>query len=61
MTLPQMTTMASEIAENPDMLARQFAGAETNLEAGRQLRRDGIRGLVTCARGTSDHAATFFK
>jgi len=59
---PQNTTvMASEIAEIPEMLARQLENLARYTEAGRQLQRDGTRGLVLCARGTSDHAATFFK
>ncbi len=30
-------------------------------DAGASLRERGYHGMVTCARGTSDHAATFFK
>ncbi len=55
------TFMESEISEIPDMLARQLDTVETYWNAGRRLQEDGIRGIVTCARGTSDHAATFFK
>lgn len=46
---------------DPGYAARQIAGSEAYLEVGRQLRKDNIRGIVTCACGTSDHAATFFK
>lgn len=55
------TMMAAEIAEIPAMIERQLQSLETYLEAGRMLKRDGTCGIVTCARGTSDHAATFFK
>ena len=55
------TMMAAEIAEIPAMIELQLQSLETYLEAGRMLEKDGTRGIVTCARGTSDHAATFFK
>ncbi|MCY4261563.1 MAG: SIS domain-containing protein [Rhodobacteraceae bacterium] len=53
--------MASEIAEIPEMLARQVDQIEIYYDVGRQLKKDGTCGFITCARGTSDHAATFFK
>ena len=59
--MSRTTLMAAEIAEIPDVIARQIDALDTYLEAGRHLRQDGTRGLVTCGRGTSNHAATFFK
>lgn len=55
------TLMAAEISEIPYVIARQLDALDAYLDAGRHLRQDGTRGLVTCGRGTSDHAATFFK
>ncbi len=56
------TKMAAEIAEIPDVLRRQvIEGLPVYRETGRRLRGAGLRGFVTCARGTSDQAATFFK
>ena len=55
------TMMAAEIAEIPAMIERQLETIETYLDLGRMLKQDGTHGIVTCARGTSDHAATFFK
>ena len=56
------TKMAAEIAEIPEVLGRQVReGMPVYRETGRRLRAAGLRGFVTCARGTSDHAATFFK
>ncbi len=55
------TIMAAEIAEIPEMIERQLRSIETYLEAGHMLELDGTHGIVTCARGTSDHAATFCK
>ena len=55
------TLMAREINEIPDVLNRQINdGLEQYLEAGRQAAAANPRGFITCARGTSDHAATFF-
>lgn len=56
------TQMAREILEIPDVLRRQIAdGLDLYLKTGRQVGATNPRGFVTCARGTSDHAATFFK
>jgi glutamine---fructose-6-phosphate transaminase (isomerizing) len=56
------TVMGREINEIPEVLARQVAaGLDLYLEAGREAAAAHPRGFVTCARGTSDHAATFFK
>ena len=53
--------MAKEIFEIPEMISRQLESIDVYLEAGRQLKRDKTRGIITCARGTSDHAAMYFK
>ncbi|MCY4303162.1 MAG: SIS domain-containing protein [Aestuariivita sp.] len=53
--------MAAEVDEIPMMISRQLAVLDAYRETGRMLKRDGVRGIITCARGTSDHAATFFK
>ncbi|MCY4152165.1 MAG: SIS domain-containing protein [Aestuariivita sp.] len=55
------TMMAAEITEIPAMIERQLRSRDTYLETGRMLKVDGTRGIITCARGTSDNAATFFK
>ncbi|WP_380057412.1 SIS domain-containing protein [Falsihalocynthiibacter sp. SS001] len=61
MTVHQ-THMAREIAEIPAMFERQLSeGLEQYFEVGANLRASNLNGFVTCARGTSDHAATFFK
>ena len=54
--------MLREIAEIPQVIARQMAhhGADY-AETGARLRRNPPRFFATCARGTSDHAALFFK
>ena len=54
--------MAGEIAEIPEMLQHQVdRGLEGYLRLGRELSAARPRGFVTCARGTSEHAANFFK
>jgi len=54
--------MAREIAEIPEVVARQLdEGAALYREAGRRLARLDPPVLVTCARGTSDNAATYLK
>ena len=56
------TAMAREIAEIPEVAARQLAeGLDRYREVGERLRRLAPRFLVTCARGSSDHAATYLK
>lgn len=56
------TQMAREIAEIPAVVARQIAeGMPIYREEGERLRALQPRFFVTCARGTSDHAATYFK
>ena len=54
--------IASEFREVPDVLerqARRTAAALTELVA--RLKRSPPQVVVTCARGSSDHAATFAK
>jgi len=54
--------MAAEIADIPQVLERQVSGGlPLYLDTGAWLRSMDLRGFVTCARGTSDQAATFFK
>jgi glutamine---fructose-6-phosphate transaminase (isomerizing) len=57
-----MTTTAQEIASIPDIVARQI---ETRLseyrEVGALLRAADPVALITCARGSSDHAALYLK
>ena len=56
------TIMAREVTEIPEVLRRQVQhGLGTYLMAGQHAAQTNPRGFVTCARGTSDHAATFFK
>ncbi|AML52065.1 SIS domain-containing protein [Falsihalocynthiibacter arcticus] len=62
MNKPIETIMAGEIREIPDVIARQInEGLAGYMEAGRKAAASNPVGFVTCARGTSDHAATFFK
>ncbi len=59
---PACTRMFREASEAPAAVARQLEGnrgAVTSL--GRELRAAAPRAIVTCARGSSDHAATFAK
>ncbi len=57
-----MTKMADEIASIPDVVAEQIdAGMATYAEVGRQLAVLDPACVVTCARGSSDHAALYFK
>jgi glutamine---fructose-6-phosphate transaminase (isomerizing) len=54
--------MARETAEAPAALARQLVAAAGPLrELGERLRRKTPPVLVTCARGSSDHAANYLK
>jgi hypothetical protein len=54
--------MAREIAEIPAVVARQIAeGLPLYRAEGERLRVLEPRFFVTCARGTSDHAAPYFK
>jgi glucosamine--fructose-6-phosphate aminotransferase (isomerizing) len=54
--------MADEIAEAPDAVARQAAGlARSIAELVASLERRPPQVVVTCARGSSAHAATYAK
>lgn len=56
------TRMAAEAAEAPAVVARLLAGeAETFAGIGAALRAAPPRALLTVARGSSDHAATYLK
>jgi glutamine---fructose-6-phosphate transaminase (isomerizing) len=54
--------MYSEAAEAADVVRRQIAANAAPLASlGDSLRKRAPRAVVTCARGSSDHAATFAK
>ena len=54
--------MLREAAEAPAVVARQLAANREAIAAlGERLRAQAPRALVTCARGSSDHGATFAK
>ncbi|WP_031261300.1 SIS domain-containing protein [Mesorhizobium sp. LNHC252B00] len=54
--------MLREIREIPVVTERQVRdGGRIYLEEARRLKREAPRFLVSCARGSSDHAVTFFK
>lgn len=56
------TQMLREIMEIPEVVARQVADrASAYKSAGERLRREPPRFVVSCARGSSDQAVTFFK
>jgi glucosamine--fructose-6-phosphate aminotransferase (isomerizing) len=56
------THMAEEIAETPHAVQRLLDGEAANIAAiGRKLRDAGPPVVVTCARGSSDNAAAYFK
>jgi len=58
----QSTRMFAEAGEAAEVVARQFlANAEAVEKLAAELRAKPVRGVVTCARGSSDHAATFAK
>jgi len=58
----ESTRMFQEAAEAPQAVARQYAAnAAAARELGAHLRALAPRAVVTCARGSSDHAATFAK
>lgn len=59
---PAGTRMYTEALEAADAVERQLAANEALLAAlGERLRTQPPRFVVTCARGSSDHAATFAK
>lgn len=54
--------MASEVAEAPGVVERQLRANEMALgELAARLRREPPPVVITCARGSSDHAATYGK
>ena len=56
------TLMFREAGESADVIARQFARNATRLAVlGQRLRARPPRFIVTCARGSSDHAAAYAK
>jgi glucosamine--fructose-6-phosphate aminotransferase (isomerizing) len=56
------TLMYREAHETADVVARQFAANETVVTAlAKSLRARPPRFIVTCARGSSDHAAAYAK
>lgn len=56
------THMRREIEEIPDAAARLLDGSQKALaQAGRDIRKRDPRFIVTVARGSSDHAASFMK
>lgn len=60
--LTNMTNMRKEIDEIPEAVARLLDGSAAELvAAGRALREKDPAFLITIARGSSDHAATFIK
>ena len=59
---PAQTRMYLEAGESAAVVARQLAAnASAVARIGAQLRRAPPRAVVTCARGSSDHAATYAK
>jgi len=59
---PACTRMFREASEAPAAVARQLEENRGAVSAlGRELRAAPPRAIVTCARGSSDHAATFAK
>jgi glutamine---fructose-6-phosphate transaminase (isomerizing) len=60
--VPTLATMASEAAETADVARDQIARCGVAFaELGEYLRKYPPRLVVTCARGSSDHAATYGK
>jgi glucosamine--fructose-6-phosphate aminotransferase (isomerizing) len=59
-TREETTRMFSEAAQAAEVVRRQLeSNAAIVNELGRALREQPPRAIVTCARGSSDHAATF--
>lgn len=62
MTDPSATKMHAEAQEAADAIARQLAANADIIDAlAARLKRQPPRFIVTCARGSSDHAATYGK
>jgi glutamine---fructose-6-phosphate transaminase (isomerizing) len=53
--------MATEIAEQPHVLAGVLAASEEIVDAGARIAAGGPRFILIAARGTSDHAALYAK
>ncbi|HEX6741592.1 MAG TPA: SIS domain-containing protein [Sphingomicrobium sp.] len=61
-TAPETTRMFAEAAESADVVARQLAANAAPIGGlAERLRAAPPRGVLTYARGSSDHAATFAK
>src|SRR5437868_5513104 len=59
---PETTLMYAEAAEAASVAERQLVALQPDLDAlGRRLRELDPPLVITCARGSSDHAATFAK
>ena len=59
---PEATRMFQEAAEAPAVVARMLAANHEAAQAlGAELRAAPPKAVVTCARGSSDHAATYAK
>jgi len=58
---PPTSIMFREGAEAAEAVARQQANGDTLRRIGAALRRRSPAMVITCARGSSDHAATFAK
>ncbi|MFB3130421.1 MAG: iron dicitrate transport regulator FecR, partial [Lysobacteraceae bacterium] len=59
---PTSTLMFAEAAEAADVVARQFSRNHATMETlAASLRAEPPPFVVTCARGSSDHAATYGK
>ena len=59
---PMTTLMYAEAAEAPSVAERQLADLKRDLHLlGQRLRKMDPPLVITCARGSSDHAATFAK
>ncbi len=62
MRTPEQTLMHAEAAEAAEVARRQLDGLGEQIEQlGRTLRAVDPAVVITCARGSSDHAATFAK
>ena len=58
---PAATLMFAEAAEAPAAVARQSANGALMASLGDRLRASPPRLVATCARGSSDYAATYAK
>ncbi len=59
---PACTRMFQEAFEAPDAVRSQLRRNDARVRAlAQKLRKDPPRAVITCARGSSDHAATYAK